>query len=609
MRKDIILFRKKKNYTGGNKRNIGIAVRLTAVSVGMLLFLGMIIITFSAINMGQNIREREKESLRTTAHTLRNAYYVLYEGDFNKLKNNAEFGNEMTEEDAVSSATTKDVDGVSSATKENINAMTIIDTLHDETGIDISIFWGDVSIVTSFKDDSGLRKTGSKLEDEVKEQVIDLAKEYFSEDYYMEEHSHYVYYIPIVNGNEVLGALGVARDRDIINNIVMKSVIKQIAVELVISFITMTILSLILQRISKFIQEASEALHTIADGDLTLELNDKLLRRRDEIGQLGESTLKLRDQIKDILMDIKRSIVTLSGFADELDRYLKKTRLTVDDVTRAMEDVSKGAASQAESTQNANYSMVEVGTEIGKITDALNTLKSRSDDISIASQQADDISDELEISANNTISAIDRIVNQTEETNEAAQEIKKALDVITEIAKRTNLLSLNASIEAARAGEHGKGFGIVASEIKALADQSGKSAKEIELKISKLLEESGKSLEVVEHVKEIISEQKIKLNETRQQFDTVRDGVDESADSIDSIYEKIVIVDNKRNALMETIEVLSAISEENAASSEETSSSTEELNNTIQTIADKASELKSMTKELKQRIMIFKLKS
>ena len=608
---NIIPFRKKEYNAGGNKR-FGIAARLTALSVGMLLLLGIIIITFSAINMGHNIKEREKESLRTTAYTLRNAYYVLYEGDFNKLKNNAEFGNSVIEEstvDAVGSATTEAADGTSSATKEKINAMTIIDTLHDETDIDISIFWGDESIATSFKDDTGLRKTGTKLEEEVKKQVLELTEEYFSEDYYMEGHSHYVYYIPIASGNEVLGALGVARDSDLINHIVMKSVQRQIAVELLISFITVLLLSLILRRITNYIQEASKALHVIADGDLTLELNEKLLKRRDEIGQLGESTLKLRDQIKDILKDMKRSIVILSSFADNLDTYLKRTRITVDDVTRAMEGIANGAVSQAESTQNANYSMSEVGNEISNITDSLNKLKSRSDAINMASQQAEDISVELEQSANHTIRAIDRIVNQTEETYEAAQDIKQALDLITEIAKRTNLLSLNASIEAARAGEDGKGFGVVASEIKSLADQSGKSAKEIELKISKLLEESGKSLEVVEQVKEIISEQKNKINDTRLQFDVVRDGVEESSNSIENIYQRIVIVDSQRSALMDTIELLSAISEENAASSEETSSSTEELNNTIQTISDKASELKSMSKELEQRIMIFKLNS
>lgn len=623
------LFNKDGEAKGKNIK-ISIAVRLTAIAVGMLILLGIIIISFSAIKMEKSIKEREQESLRNTAYTLKNAYYTLYKGDFSKLQDNIELENSdkeketvlnssssvsVEENDAVSSATdldavssaTTDLDAISSATADVLDAVTIMDTLHEETGIDISLFWGDIRVATSLVDDSGKRIVGTKLDNEVKRKVIDQGSEYFSENLVVDGHPHFAYYIPITQENEVLGVLSVVKDSKLIESIVVETVKELILFELIITALAIIILLLILRRISNYIHQASVALQDIADGDLTIEVNNKLLNRKDEIGQLGTSAILLRDKIREMMNNISDSIVTLSASADELDQSTKRTRLTVSSVAKAMTDVSKGAMSQAEDTQHANCSIMEVGKQISSITDAVNVLKSRAEDISKASEQADLIADKLEESANNTMNAIDKITNQTEATNMATEDIKKALDVISDITNRTNLLSLNASIEAARAGENGKGFGVVASEIKALAEQSSNSAKEIANILSKLLNESEKSLEVVGSVKMAIKDQKSKLDDTRKQFEVVRDGVEESSNSINSIYEKIMILDNHRDTLVETIESLSAISEENAASTEETTASTEQLNETVEEVAANASELRSMSEVLKQSIKIFKL--
>ena len=71
---------------------------------------------------------------------------------------------------------------------------------------------------------------------------------------------------------------------------------------------------------------------------------------------------------------------------------------------------------------------------------------------------------------------MDQVQEQTNITNESAQAIQAATDIIAGIANQTNLLSLNASIEAARAGENGRGIALEAEEIRGLADQSKESA-------------------------------------------------------------------------------------------------------------------------------------
>ena len=67
--------------------------------------------------------------------------------------------------------------------------------------------------------------------------------------------------------------------------------------------------------------------------------------------------------------------------------------------------------------------------------------------------------------------AIENVRQQTDLTNQSAQEIRTATEIIAGISNQTNLLALNASIEAARAGEHGRGFAVVAEEMRTLEDQ------------------------------------------------------------------------------------------------------------------------------------------
>ena len=199
------------------------------------------------------------------------------------------------------------------------------------------------------------------------------------------------------------------------------------------------------------------------------------------------------------------------------------------------------------------------------------------------------------------------IYEQTNTTNESAQEIHKATELIASIANETNLLALNASIEAARAGESGRGFAVVAEQIKNLAEQSNQSAKTIEGIINNLLEDTQQAVKTMNTVDAIIGLQADKVEMTKRVFDKVNGGLQVTVDGIDTISSNTRVLDNARGQVMASVESLSAIAEENAAATQETAASAEELAATIGEIKSATESLNKVADNLTTQTNMFQI--
>ena len=214
---------------------------------------------------------------------------------------------------------------------------------------------------------------------------------------------------------------------------------------------------------------------------------------------------------------------------------------------------------------------------------------------------------ELSVSNDKTMEAVERISAQVVATNESANKISEAVSLIKSIAEETNLLSLNASIESARAGEQGRGFAVVADQIRKLAEQSAESTASISGIIQDLLDDSETTVNIMKEVQSIVDEQSAKLAQTKVQFQNVSEGIDASSNEVEGIRGQTKECDDARAAVIDVISNLSAISEENAASTEETTASVEEMTATISLLAEEAGQLQSISKELEENIKFFKL--
>lgn len=366
---------------------------------------------------------------------------------------------------------------------------------------------------------------------------------------------------------------------------------------IIISVITAAIVAGIMRifvwSVVNSINRIIKALDRAGEGDLTQGMEKKDTNRKDEMGTLARHADNVIMSLKNVIGQVGNTSDVIVDASGKLDKMAEQTNNASDDVARSMTDMANGATTQAAETQSVTDAVIRIGEEIHQTSKAVDYLLNNADQMKTAGQEGVDTVTELEAISQKVKSQIAIIYEQTNTTNESAQEIHKATELIASIANETNLLALNASIEAARAGESGRGFAVVAEQIKNLAEQSNQSAKTIEGIINNLLEESQQAVKTMNTVDAIIGLQADKVEMTRRVFDKVNDGLQVTVDGIESIAENTKVLDEARGQVMSSVESLSAIAEENAAATQETAASAEELAATI-------GEIKSATESLNQ---------
>lgn len=365
---------------------------------------------------------------------------------------------------------------------------------------------------------------------------------------------------------------------------------------------------LFISKIVKPITEVTKVVGRLAHMDFTeIDGQEKLVARADETGQMSRAVVELRGQLVKMVNEFRERSDQLFEASDILSTNASETAITVEQVEKAVSEISEGASSQAEETQKATENVILMGSmveettrQVGELTDNANIMKKSSDEAFATLQ-------ELERINSGAREAIDVIYEQTNTTNESAMKIREATALITSIAEETNLLSLNATIEAARAGEQGRGFAVVASQIQKLAEQSNDSARQIEDIIDSLIRESQRSVETMEDVKKIMESQNESVGRTNESFTQVRDGIILSLDGVEQIADKTRRLDEARVNVVDVVQNLTAIAEENAASTEETSASVTEVTTIVGSISENASKLREIAEHLDRSMSIFKI--
>lgn len=473
---------------------------------------------------------------------------------------------------------------------------------------DVTICYGKTRRVTSLRNSStGERILGTDISDEVWA-AVQKGQTYETTDIKINGLDYVAVYIPLEdNSGKVIGVVFAGEPLTSVNAFINRQVSSVIGISVVILIIVCVLGVVVATSMTNAIVRAKDVVETLASGNLGAKVDQKVLARSDEIGDMGKAVKGLKDKLNEIVGNLQRSAHTLFEAGNALDDMAKQCSTTTDDVSRAVEEISKGAVSQAEEIQNASSEIVAMGEVIEDIVQNVNDLTEASNNMSKAGEASTETMLNLSASNDQTASAISNIGNQIRLTDESIKQISMATELITSIASQTNLLSLNASIESARAGEAGRGFAVVATEIQKLAVQSNDAAVEIQQIIGNVITESQRTMDEMREAEILMREQQEKLNDTKEKFGEVSTGIDVSREGTQQIRVCADSCNSARASVIDVISNLSAISEENAASAEETTASMQELNATINMLSEEATKLKGISASLEADMKFFKM--
>lgn len=388
----------------------------------------------------------------------------------------------------------------------------------------------------------------------------------------------------------------------------IQTLVKYFAMLTIILIVLVTIsIRLTLWGFVNSLNRTIKVLDSAAEGNLTVTAQPKDTARKDETGTLARHTNAVIKSLAKVIAKVGSTSDVIVAAFEKLDKMTDQTRNASDDVARSMSDMANGATAQATETQSVSEAVMQIGEGIEQTNAAVQNLMNNADTMKKAGQAGAESVQDLGNISEKVKAQIAVIYQQTNTTNESAQEIHKATELIASIANETNLLALNASIEAARAGESGRGFAVVAEQIKNLAEQSNESAKTIEGIIKNLLEESEQAVKTMNTVDAIIGLQADKVETTKRVFDKVSGGLQVTIDGIESIASNTEKLAHARGQVMSSVESLSAIAEENAAATQETAASAEELAATISEIKDATGRLYKVSDELTGELNMFQI--
>ncbi|MBS6955735.1 MAG: diguanylate cyclase [Enterocloster asparagiformis] len=266
--------------TDHNKRKPSkLTVSLIGLSVVPLLVLGAVGVIVTSLFIYRNMRSEVMAGLKTLTYSSYEMYELMYPGGYGIENGQLTKGGRLI----------GDGDGIT-------------DYIKEISGADATLFYGDERMFTTILSEDGSRAVGTHVSPEVAEQVLVHGQEYVSDHVLVNGIKYFGYYKPLENeDHSIVGMVFVGRPRTQVMEMVWENIRLVSYVILVVALVTGAVCVLYSRRIIFSIRKTEEFLGKVAGGDITAEIDEYLVRRTDELGEMGRFAVKLQASIIDLV--------------------------------------------------------------------------------------------------------------------------------------------------------------------------------------------------------------------------------------------------------------------------------------------------------------------
>ncbi len=349
----------------------------------------------------------------------------------------------------------------------------------------------------------------------------------------------------------------------------------------------------------------TESADFISRGDLTRTVAVGSPRFPDETYDISCSINKMVENLKELVRYIREIAEKVSESARTLSSSALEINASTDEVAHAMEQISHGAESQAEMAVKSSKTIHDMAISIELVAKRAREAAGAARETSLTARRGGDLAGDSLQRMKSFFETVEVTGQQFTEFNAKLQRVGKIADFISDIARQTNMLALNASIEAARAGEYGKGFAVVAEEVRKLSDGTGKSAEDINELIGAIREESRLLQESIRESSKLISDGKKNIDITASSFQEIVKTVFQTESKANSIADLSQMQTDGAGEMVKSVDEITKVAEANAAAIEQVAAATEEQTVAMQEMTHAAQELAALSEDLLRSVECF----
>ncbi|MBF8379139.1 HAMP domain-containing protein [Alicyclobacillus mali] len=357
--------------------------------------------------------------------------------------------------------------------------------------------------------------------------------------------------------------------------------------------------------ISRPIMRLRRVADEIARGNLRVDSVE--VHTRDELEDLARVFNELVANLRSLIKAIADASEHVAASAEELSASTDELMKASEEITHSIEQVAAGADQQTRQIHDTSEAARNVRDEISQVSelaDALNNTARRTEqEAENGMKVMEDMESQMMTIRSRTTEAVD-VMSRMERESE---NIRQIASTIMRIADETNLLALNAAIEAARAGEHGRGFGVVADEVRSLANASSDAAREVQEIVRKVMQSVSNVSQSIEAVTTEVQEGASVADETKRTFSSIRHAMGDVTLRIKDVVDVTRNIVTQAEHMTHDMAVVVELAGQAARESESVVASAQQQAGSMQEIASTAASLSQRAQELQMMIGQFRV--
>ncbi|OBY79105.1 chemotaxis protein [Paenibacillus sp. KS1] len=369
-----------------------------------------------------------------------------------------------------------------------------------------------------------------------------------------------------------------------------------------IGIVFIIVIAFLIRRLVRPLTQLSVLSTRVAAGDLTVSIP---VRSKDEIGVLSDSFNTMIAQIKHLVTNVKTTADQVAESSQQLTVIATQTSQSSYEISNSIQEVAAGSESQMQGAEESKAAMEEIAIGIQRIAESSSAVSELSIDATESVDQGNQVVQLTVKQMAQIRNSVSRSEGITQSLLNQSEKIEHIVSIIGNVAVQTNLLALNASIEAARAGEHGRGFGVVAQEVRKLAEQTKDSTEQIAEMLNTVIAHTKELAEAMGENTEQAEQGTLIVQEAGEHFNKIWTSVQQVTEQIQEVSAAAEEMSAGSEEVAATLDNLATIAKDSSLNTQSVAASTEEQLAIVEEISDTATLLNRKMQDLQEELQIF----